>query len=73
MGKRKFSWQLASAEEIAGKIVEEGSQGFRTQLAHYRGTSCKVMLDKLEIAKKLSELALLERQVEAKKEEIAQL
>lgn len=73
MGKRKFSWQLASAEEIAEKIVEEGSQGFRTQLAHYRETSCKIMLDKLGIAKKLAELKLLEWQVAAKKQEIEQL
>lgn len=71
MGKRKFSWQLASAEEIAEKIVEEGSQGFRTQLAHYRETSCKIMLDKLEIAKKMAELILLERKAESKRKEIA--
>lgn len=73
MGKKKFSWQLASAEEIAEKIVEEGAQGLRTQLAHYRETGCVVMLDKLEVAKKLAELILLERQVEAKKQEIASL
>lgn len=73
MGKKKFSWQLASAEEIAEKIVEEGTQGLRTQLAHYRGTDCQVMLDKINRAKKLAELILLEQQVEAKKQEIVQM
>lgn len=73
MGKKKFSWQLASAEEIAEKIVKEGTQGLRTQLAHYRETSCQVMLEKIERAKKLAELILLERQVVSKRQEIEAL
>lgn len=70
MGRKKWSWQLASVEDIAEKICEEGTGGVRTQVAHYKSSDNRVMLDRISKARKLAELWKLKEQVRMLEQEL---
>lgn len=53
---KPINWQLSSAYEIAVRMLERPDINFRVQLHYYRKTNNKIMIDRLEEAKKIVKL-----------------